>query len=317
MNIIIVPGSKHGKGQNASLTQWHLLVIVVLVLIALPITVGVLTYRIQAMLDSEDGGVSALVRQERALAAQRAVVDRTRRDAESHLNALALKLGHLQAQVLRLNALGGRLTRMAGLDQREFNFHDEPAMGGPEKKITSTATPGNDVIASLETVGNEIDRQRERLVALESLLLYRRVSQAVTPSGWPVEGGGWVSSGFGPRVDPFTGDSSFHDGLDIAARYGSPILAVADGVVTFAGADAGYGNLIEVTHESGLVTRYAHASAILSKVGDRVRKGQEIAQVGSTGRSTGPHVHFMVVRDGHPVNPASYLQQTSSQVAKH
>jgi murein DD-endopeptidase MepM/ murein hydrolase activator NlpD len=314
MNIIIVPGSKHGKGQNASLTQWHLLAIIALVLVALPVTVGVVTYRIQAMLDSEDGGLSTLAKQERALAAQRAVVDRARRDAESHLNALALKLGQLQAQVLRLNALGSRLTRMAGLDQREFNFREDPAMGGPEKKIASGAAAGNDVITSLETVSNEIDRQRERLVALESLLLYRRLSQAVTPSGWPVEGGGWVSSGFGPRVDPFTGDSSFHDGLDIAARYGSPILAVADGVVTFAGADAGYGNLVEVTHESGLVTRYAHASAILAKVGDRVRKGQEIARVGSTGRSTGPHVHFMVVKDGRPVDPVSYLK--SERVAK-
>jgi murein DD-endopeptidase MepM/ murein hydrolase activator NlpD len=314
MNIIIVPGSKHGKGQNASLTQWHLLVIVILVLVALPVTVGVVTYRIQTMLDSEDGGVSALARQERALAAQRAVVDRTRRDAESHLNALALKLGQLQAQVLRLNALGSRLTRMAGLDPREFNFRDNPAMGGPEEKIAAAVGPGTDVLASLDSVSNTIDRQRERLIALESLMLNRKLSQAVTPSGWPVESGGWISSPFGPRVDPFTGAASFHDGLDIAARFGSPILAVAEGVVTFAGADAGYGNLVEITHESGLVTRYAHASAILVKVGDRVRKGQEIARVGSTGRSTGPHVHFMVVKDGRPVDPISYLK--SEHVAK-
>ncbi len=309
MNIILIPEGIR-KGRTASLTHRHLLVILLVGLIGLPVLIGVIAYRIQSLLDKEDGGYAALVKQEKALAAQRALIDRARRDSEANLNALALKLGQLQAQVLRLNALGARLTRMAGLDPREFNFSQVPAMGGPEQPLPGA--PSSEALVSLDKLGSEIDRQRERLMALESLLLDRKLTAAVTPSGWPVQGGGWVSSPFGYRVDPFTGATSYHDGLDIAARYGSPILAVADGVVTFAGPDSGYGNLVEVTHESGLVTRYAHASAILVKVGDRVRKGQEIAQVGSTGRSTGPHVHFMVVKDGTPVDPTSYLRSARS-----
>jgi murein DD-endopeptidase MepM/ murein hydrolase activator NlpD len=315
MNIIVVPEGIR-KGQTTSLSHRHLLAIVLLVLIALPIVVGVVTYRIQVMLDREDGGLSALARQEKMLASQRAVVDKARRDSESHLNALALKLGQLQAQVLRLNALGGRLTRMANLDQREFNFKEDPAMGGPERK-TALAGGAPDVVVSLDRLGYEIDRQRERLMALESLLLDRKLSAAITPSGWPVEGGGWVSSGFGMRADPFTGATSYHEGMDIAARFGTPILAMGDGVISHAGERVGYGQLVEVTHESGLTTRYAHISAALVKVGDRVTKGQAIAKVGSSGRSTGPHLHFEVVKDGGAVNPAGYLQQVSQLVAKH
>jgi murein DD-endopeptidase MepM/ murein hydrolase activator NlpD len=139
-------------------------------------------------------------------------------------------------------------------------------------------------------------------------LLDRKLSAAVTPSGWPVQGG-WISSGFGVRADPFNGHQSYHEGVDIASSMGSPVLAMGDGVVSHSGEKSGYGLLVEVTHESGLITRYAHASAVLVRVGDRVQKGQPIAQVGTTGRSTGPHLHFEVVRNGTSVSPMRYLQQ--------
>jgi murein DD-endopeptidase MepM/ murein hydrolase activator NlpD len=312
MNIILVPGGAQ-TGVPSTLSLRHLIAIILIGLVGLPIIVGVITFRIQLMLDEQDGGRSALIRQEKVLAAQRAIVERTRRDSESHLNALAIRVGQLQAQVLRLNALGGRLTRMAGLDQREFNFHEQPAMGGPENKLAATTSAGLEVIASLEKLSDKIDHQRERLLALESLLLDRKLTQAVTPSDWPVENGGWISSGFGPRTDPFTGAASFHEGLDIAARWGSGILATGDGVVTFVGERPGYGVAVEITHESNLVTRYAHTSAVLVKVGDRVRKGQEIARVGSSGRSTGPHLHFEVLKNNRAVNPASYLSSRLTQ----
>jgi murein DD-endopeptidase MepM/ murein hydrolase activator NlpD len=313
MNIILVPGGAQ-KGTPSTLSLRHLILMVLIGLVGLPIVIGVVTYRVQLMLDQRDGGRSALVRQEKVLAAQRAVVERARRDSETHLNALALKLGQLQAQVLRLNALGGRLTHMAGLDPREFNFREQPAMGGPENKLATAPAAGTDVVTSLQILGDSIDHQRERLLALESLLLDRKLTQAVTPSDWPVENGGWVSSGFGPRTDPFTGAASFHEGLDIAARWGSAILATGDGVVTFAGERPGYGVAVEITHESNLVTRYAHTSAVLVKVGDRVHKGQEIARVGSSGRSTGPHLHFEVLRNSNAVNPMPYLASRLSQV---
>lgn len=313
MNIILVPNGAQ-KGAPSTLSLRHLILIVMVGLIGLPIVFGMVTYRVQLMLDAQDGGRSALIRQEKALAAQRAEVERARRNSETHLNALALKLGQLQAQVLRLNALGGRLTRMAGLDQREFNFREQPAMGGPEHRVAPPSGTNADVVNSLAVLGDEIDHQRERLLALESLLLDRKLTQAVTPSDWPVENGGWVSSGFGPRTDPFTGAASYHEGLDIAARMGSAILATGDGVVTFTGEKPGYGVAVDITHESNLVTRYAHTSAILVKVGDRVHKGQEIARVGSSGRSTGPHLHFEVLRNGNAVNPSPYLASRLSQV---
>jgi murein DD-endopeptidase MepM/ murein hydrolase activator NlpD len=308
MNVIVVPGSRNGKGQTATLAPRHLLVIA-LTLLALPVLLGYLTFKAQVLLAREGGELGALAAQERALAAQRARLEDMRRHSEAHLNALALKLGQMQAQVLRLNALGTRLTRMAGLDAREFNFAQEPAMGGPEKRASAAAgAPAPDVLGALDRLGADIDRQRERLMALESLLLDRKVSAAVTPSGWPVDGG-WVSSGFGLRTDPFTGRSSHHEGVDIASRQGSQILAMGDGIVSYAGEKVGYGLMVELTHESGLVTRYAHTHSTLVKEGDRIAKGQAIALVGSSGRSTGPHLHFEVVRNGVAVNPRTYLRE--------
>lgn len=310
MNVILVPGSRTGKGQNATLTARHLLVIGLIGLIGLPALVGFLTYRISGLMDRHSGGNAAvLAAQDRALAIQRAEVENVKRQAQTHLNALARRMGQLQAEVLRLNALGQRLTRMAGIDAREFDFSAEPAMGGPERAGNGAATV--DAVAALDRLGTEIERKRERLAALEGLLLDRKLSAQVTPAGWPTQGG-WVSSGFGLRADPFTGQQSMHEGVDIASRLGSQILAMGDGVVSHSSEKVGYGLLVEVTHESGLVTRYGHTSASLVKVGDRVTRGQPIALVGTSGRSTGPHLHFEVVRNGASVNPSRYLQQGAS-----
>jgi murein DD-endopeptidase MepM/ murein hydrolase activator NlpD len=309
MNIILIPGGRHAKGRNATLTSRHLILIALVLFVVLPVFMGVLAFKIKDLL-SGGGADSLLISQRRELAAQRMEITEAKRNAEAHLNALAQRLGQLQAQVMRLNALGGRLTRMAGLDPREFNFSADAAMGGPEKNGGSSNS--SEVTASLDTLAQAVERQQERLSALENLLLDRKLNAAVTPSGWPVDGG-WVSSGFGVRADPFNGHQAMHEGVDIASRMGSPVLAVADGVVTHSGEKAGYGLLVEITHESGLITRYGHTSATLVKVGDRVKKGQEIALVGSSGRSTGPHLHFEVVRNGSPVNPMRYLQQANAK----
>ncbi len=309
MNIILIPNSRHGQGRNATLSHRHLILIALVFFVALPIFLGVLAYYSQNMLSaySADSQLSA---QRRELATQRNSIAEAKRNAEAHLDALAQRLGQLQAQMLRVNALGSRLTRMAGLDPREFDFSTEAAMGGPEKAGTSSNSP--ELMSSLDSLSQEVERQQERLAALENLLLDRKLNAAVTPSGWPVDGG-WVSSGFGVRADPFNGHQSMHEGVDIASHMGSPVLAVGDGVVSYSGERAGYGLLVEVTHESGLITRYAHTSATLVRVGDRVKKGQSIALVGSSGRSTGPHLHFEVVRNGFAVDPMRYLQQVSAK----
>lgn len=310
MHIILVPSSRHGKGNNVSLSARQTTLLALVAFVFLPVLIGVVSFKLQEFFGEQTDEVVQINTQKRELAAQRAAINDARREAVTHLNALALRMGQMQAQVLRLNALGSRLTRMAGLDPREFNFSAEPAMGGPEKSGVALGSPN--LTASLDRLAGELDRQQERLAALENLLLDRKLSAAVTPSGWPVEGG-WVSSGFGRRADPFTGHQSMHEGVDIATRYGSPIQAMGDGLVTFSGDKAGYGLMIEVTHDSALVTRYAHTSGTLVKVGDRVQKGQQIALVGTSGRTTGPHLHFELLRDGNAVNPLRYLQQASNK----
>jgi murein DD-endopeptidase MepM/ murein hydrolase activator NlpD len=278
---------------------------VLVALVGLPVFVGILTYRLQGLIERADGS-SAWVRQEKALTAQQAAILEAKRHSEAHLNALARRLGELQAEMLRLNALGSRLTRMAKLDPREFNFSEPPGLGGPERPVSAVTAPPN-TLEALDRISRQLETQREKLAALESVLLDKQLTDRVTPSGWPVDGG-WVSSGYGVRTDPFTGQQSHHDGADIAARLGSPVYAMGDGVVSFAADKQGYGLTVEITHQSGLVTRYAHLRAILAKVGDRVQKGQTVALVGTTGRSTGPHLHFEVVKQGVSVNPAGYLQ---------
>lgn len=303
MNIILVPGNS-GSGKNSCLSHRHLLVIALVAGLLLPVFFGVLTFKIHALFVKHGGEADRVAMYAKELAEQARAVEQAKEEAATHLNALARRMGQLQAQVLRLNALGGRLTHMAGLDSREFNFDSDVAQGGPE--------PGNqgatmEVTAGLERLTAEISGSEARLRALETLLLDRRLSDAVTPAGWPADGG-FVSSGFGRRADPFTGHVAFHEGVDIAARMGSPIRATADGVVSFAGEKPQYGRTVEITHGRGITTRYAHTLSILVKVGDKAQRGDAIALVGSSGRSTGPHVHFEVLKDDRQVNPGKYLR---------
>ncbi|MGD8631297.1 MAG: M23 family metallopeptidase [Gammaproteobacteria bacterium] len=229
-----------------------------------------------------------------------------RRNAQTDLDALALRLGQMQAQMLRLNALGERLVIQGNLDKDEFDFDAEPAVGGPGSSIASESVAYPDFMTMLDELAAGLDDREQKLSVLESLLMSRNLSERVMPSGRPVEDG-WLSSKYGKRNDPFTGKQEFHKGLDFAGKKGSEVIVVGDGVVTWAGDRSGYGNLVEVSHGNGYVTRYGHNQKHLVKVGDTVRKGQQIALMGSTGRSTGPHVHFEVLRDGKTVNPASYL----------
>ena len=303
MNIIVIPEGIR-KGQATSLPHRHLFAILVVGGLVLPLVLGLIGFRIHTLLTRESGAHAELAHYQQILGAQAQAVHAAKQEAATHLNALARRLGQLQAQVLRLNALGGRLTHMAGLDAREFNFDADVAQGGPEG---AGAPGGLEVGASLERLANEIKASEARLKALETLLLDRRLTDAVTPAGWPAQGG-YVSSAFGRRADPFTGRIAYHEGVDIAAKLGSPIRAMADGVVSFAGEKAQYGKTIEITHGHGLMTRYAHTQELLVKVGDVVARGDTIARVGSSGRSTGPHVHIEVLREGRAVNPGRYLR---------
>ncbi|MGA9421598.1 MAG: M23 family metallopeptidase [Rhodanobacteraceae bacterium] len=225
-------------------------------------------------------------------------------ESQRNLDALALQLGQLQAQATRLNALGERLTQVGKLDDGEFDFSEQPAMGGPEEPASGSALP---LAQGIENLRAEFASQDEQLGVLETLLLDRKVDSALLPTGMPVAHG-YIASGYGMRTDPINGHRSFHSGIDFDAPRGSNITAVADGVVTFAGGRSGYGKVVEIDHGNGYMTRYAHASKLIARIGQRVHAGQIIAKVGSTGRSTGPHCHFEVWLHNRPVNPIAYVR---------
>jgi len=245
---------------------------------------------------------------------QQAQIHSMRVQLNEQLADLVARVGQVNAQMLRLNALGKRLTEMAHLDKGEFNFDAPPAQGGPEVEAgidvnsgmpESSAAAGQlgDVLERLQA--QLIDRERQ-LVILETFITARQLTKLAVPNGTPLFGS-YISSEFGRRVDPFTGELAFHPGVDLAAGEGALVHSVAPGVVTWAGERAGYGKLVEINHGNGFVTRYAHNSLVLVHVGDKIKKGQNVSQVGSTGRSTGPHLHFEVLKNGQTVNPVSYL----------
>lgn len=241
------------------------------------------------------------------IATQRTEVEKLREEARENLNAFSVRLGQLNAHVIRLDALGDRLTRMARLDEGEFNFDNSPAQGGPEMLDDVEADSLPNLVSSLESLALQIEDREQQLTVLENLLMNRNLQDQVVPAGRPITKG-WLSSYFGVRTDPFTGKRARHYGLDFAGTAGGEVVAVGAGVVTYSGPRYGYGNMVEINHGNGFVTRYAHNKENLVAVGDVIKKGQQIALMGSSGRSTGPHVHFEVLQNGKVVNPLQYIQ---------
>jgi murein DD-endopeptidase MepM/ murein hydrolase activator NlpD len=243
------------------------------------------------------------------LAQQQSVVEGTRRALQQNLDALALRIGLLNAHVVRLDALGTRLTQMAGLKDGEFDFSSAPSLGGPEEPLAATeAMQINGVVDALEVLDEQLADRGRQLGVLEDLLLNRKLRDEVRPEGRPVTSG-YVSSQFGSRTDPFTGRRAFHKGVDFAGREGAEVVAVASGVVIWSGERYGYGQLVEINHGNGYVTRYAHNVDNLVAVGDTVRRGEVIARMGDTGRATGPNLHFEVLLNDKPVDPLTYVGQ--------
>ena len=238
---------------------------------------------------------------------QRHDLDAVRSQTQGKIDALAARVGTLNAHLIRLDALGRRVTDLAGLDRGEFDFDRAPPAGGPEGDEFATGSAQvPDITAALDALEAQIVDRQQQLAVLESLMSTRSLGERVLPGGWPIIGG-WISSHFGHRSDPFTGRGAFHAGVDFAAPKGSKVIATGAGVVTFSGYKTGYGYVVEITHPTGYLTRYGHNSRNLVSEGQAVQKGEPIAVIGSTGRSTGTHVHFEVVRDGNTLNPMRYL----------
>ncbi|TAN08392.1 MAG: M23 family metallopeptidase [Rhodanobacteraceae bacterium] len=240
--------------------------------------------------------------------AQKAELQQVRDNAQRDINRMAIKLGELQADSARLDALGQRLVVVGKLDPREFDFQQAPGIGGPETTVPPARSLPYDLSVSMEQLARRFDTQQTQLGVLQSVLTDRQAAAASIPSGMPIRDG-FITSPFGERIDPFTGKWSFHPGLDIGAYRGEQVHAVAAGVVTYAGTRPGYGEVVEIDHGDGYMTRYAHNSHLLAHVGEHVQAGQVISDAGSTGRSTGPHVHLEVWHDGKVVNPIAYVRR--------
>ena len=241
-----------------------------------------------------------------ALIDEKREISQLRTQLQDRVDAMAMRLGAINAHILRLNALGKRLTEMANIDHREFNFDAEPSTGGPENDGEGVSAQIPDLTVMFNQLESRVELRDAQFGALENVILARKLNEEIHPEGRPVHHG-FISSGFGERQDPFTGEEAVHKGVDFAGSRGDEVVAVAAGVVTWAGERVGYGRLVEISHGNGFTTRYGHNQKSLVNVGDTVTRGEPIALMGSTGHSTGPHVHFEVLRNGHQVDPVTFI----------
>ncbi len=247
------------------------------------------------------------------VAQQQTELAQAQRASQAQVNALAARLGELQAQATRLNALGERLTQMGKLKDGEFDFDEPVGVGGGDEPVNDM--PVQSLKQDLGQLEQQFSASGQQLNVLASLMFDHQLEQNSVPSRMPIRNT-YITSGFGGRADPFDGGSAFHKGVDFHANVGDPVMSVADGVVSYAGVRGGYGNVVEVDHGNGYVTRYAHNSRLVVRVGDLVRAGQQVAKAGSSGRSTGAHVHFEVWADGRVVNPRKFLGDTNTPVGR-
>ncbi|MFO8141032.1 MAG: M23 family metallopeptidase, partial [Marinobacter sp.] len=308
MNVIFV-GKGHGRSRVVPLNAGAIAGLVCLV-VAMVAAAGWAGYQVAvSKIDANLPTESELVAEwQEKLNQQRTDVSEIRTNVQSQIDALTMRLGDIQGRLLRLDALGQRFVESGLVASDEFDFDQPAAVGGPEEALggdSYSAPHLTDMINQLELL---IDDREKQLRLLDKVSSRHKLEDELYLQGRPITWG-WLSSPYGYRSDPFTGKRRWHAGVDLAGKEGSDIITVGAGVVTFAGDRSGYGNLVEVDHGEGLVTRYAHAKAVKVKTGDVVQKGQVVALMGSTGRSTGPHVHFEVIRNGKSENPEKYIKR--------
>lgn len=231
----------------------------------------------------------------------------TSESSTQETDSTTTKLGDIQAELNRLDALGERLVEMAGLNTEEFDFKNPPPQGGPEEGQARDYTI-KEIASELGSVVSLLKDRKQKLEILEEAIKHRDLAAKPLPSGWPVRVG-YITSNYGFRIHPTRHRRLFHQGIDFAAPQGSPVVAVADGVVTFSGRQSGYGNLIEIRHADGYSTRYGHNSLNMVREGQTIHRGQQIGAVGATGTATGPHVHFEVLKDGEHEDPMRFAGQ--------
>jgi len=307
MKVIFI-SRKHGGSRSVELSRWSR-AILSLCCLGLPLGLAASGY-----IAGQESGARAL--RGESLDAPRDELLKSGEAAglasepsQQKLQAMTIGLAELEARMSRLDALGQHLTEVADLQGGEFDFSQPPGVGGPGPGDTNVDLRPTDIGSELDRFTARLENREQQLEMLESLLTNRKRQEQALLSGRPVKSG-YMSSHYGWRTDPISGKRSMHSGLDFAGKPGSEVLAVAAGVVTFAGRDAGYGNVVEISHGDTYTTRYAHNKENRVEIGDVVRKGDTIALMGSSGRSTGSHVHYEIYKNGRSVDPSSYVART-------
>lgn len=306
MNIILV-SNRLAKTRSVTLGGWQLALAILLLSFvmmgaALAMQYALVRFAPDALSDDIRGILAEIQNDEQ---------QKQRLYLHSSLDAMAVRVGQMQAQVQRLDALGTRLAKLTGMKPEEFQFSQPPAQGGPLVVFPEQEMSEDGLQKQLGRLDKVIGDRSDKLLALETMLLQNQLSRKLLPSIPPVHEG-WYSSNFGWRIDPFNGMSAMHEGVDYVVDSGTPIYASAGGVVAYSSMHPQYGNMVEIDHGNDIVTRYAHASKLLVKVGQVVRRGEKIAEVGSTGRSTGNHLHFEVRYKGIAQNPVRFLEKAAS-----
>lgn len=312
MKIILI-SSRADKVRTISLNSWAKGLLSVL-LLGIPVAAGTMLGvkiadgRWELLFDNSIGEM------QHQLVVQQEQVNDGRDQLDSSLSAMTVKLAQMRSRLVRLDALGEQLTEIASLEEGEFDFSATPGLGGPDTPLVTEVANSVDIREELSTMfarlDHRIDSRESQLQVLRSMFSDNKLKSERMVAGRPITKG-WMSSEYGMRTDPFHGNKRWHGGVDFAGRKGSDIIAVASGVVTWSGERSGYGMMVELNHSDGFVTRYAHNDINVAKLGAIVKKGEVIAKMGSSGRSTGPHVHFEVFKNGRTVDPASYIRRTS------
>ncbi len=304
MNIILLNNFCKRKGSIDICVPRAISLMVVgfLVVVALSASAG---YWVAASNGTSDSPAS-IVEINTILEQDRLQLEEEKAGVQAHLDAMAIRLGELQAQLMRLDALGDRLVDVANLDAGEFDFSQVPPMGGLDASNEAQSADIGELGIDVNRFTIMLDDRIEKLDLLEELVSSGQLYDEITPSGRPIVKG-WLSSRYGKRIDPKNGKKTFHRGHDFAGKTGAEVIAVASGLVVRSERQKGFGNMIEIKHPDGYTTLYAHNDENLVEVGDVVKKGQQIAKLGSTGRSTGPHVHFEVHKDNKHINPAKFV----------
>jgi murein DD-endopeptidase MepM/ murein hydrolase activator NlpD len=307
---VILISSRLAKARSLSLSLRHVLVTATLGLALVVGLAGALYWlSLRYAADLKIPLIHELV-----LAAQKSESERSREFMQQNLNAMAVKIGEMQAQLTRLDALGERLSSMAGIRPQEFRFAETPGMGGAQ---STTMPPQNLTLPQFNEkvalLSRQMESRTDMLGLLEAQMFEQAVKKKAMPTILPVSSP-YNASSFGYRIDPFTGQQAMHEGIDFITDIGTPVVAAAGGVVQFAGFHPQYGNMIDIDHGNDLVTRYAHLSKVLVKEGDLLQRGRRIAESGTTGRSTGPHLHFEVRFRGAAQNPTKFLLATNPQM---